>query len=180
MGNQKNINGQNNQNIGRQINIITTVHNEPNSNQVRDNFPEIETKACSGWFSFVITGIAVLSDILSIRSMISYNPIKLLLRLEDQGTKEINIRFYVPLAVISISLILFAILYNLLRKKHFYRIIRKDNKLYFISKVKCANCEKQTFAKLNYNWATEQFTFTCKNCRHRFTYNFSELYKTLK
>lgn len=31
-----------------------------------------------------------------------------------------------------------------------------------------------------HNCDTEQFTFTCKNCRHRFTYNFSDLYNILK
>ena len=180
MGNQNNMNYQNNNNVENQINNIITINNEINVNKDNHILPDVQTKACPSSISFLITGISVIADSLSIMDMILHNPIKLLFRFEDQNIKEIHMHLYFPIIIISVSLIIFAILYNLLRRKHFYRIIRKDNKLYFISKVKCANCERQTFAKLNYNCDTEQFTFTCKNCRHRFTYNFSDLYNILK
>lgn len=180
MGNQNNMNNQNNKNVKKLINSVININNEIIVSKDNDILYDVQTKACPSWISFVISGISVVANILSIRDMILNNPIKLLFSFEDQNVKKIYMHFGLPLIIIAASIFVFAILYNLLCKKHFYRIIRKGNKLYFISKVKCANCEKQTFAKLNYNYDTEQFTFTCKNCRHRFTYNFSDLYNIIK
>lgn len=180
MGNQNNMNYQKNNNIENQINNFNTINNEINFNQGDHTLPEVKTKTCPLWISFVITGISVLADILSIRDMILHSPIELLFRFEDQNIKEIHMHLYFPIIIISVSLIIFAILYNLLYKKRCGRIIRKGSKLYFLLKVKCPNCGKITFAKLYHNIDNEQFTFTCTNCRHRFTYNFSDLYNILK
>lgn len=179
MENQNNINYKNSSS-GNQFNNITTIHNEINVNKNNPTSPDVQAKACPSWIPWVITSISVIADILSIVDMILHNSIKSLFHLAFQNTKETYIRIYLPLMIIIASVFVFAILYNLLCKKHFYRIIRNGNKLYFLSGVKCPNCEETTFTKLKYNLDTEQYTFTCQNCRHRFTYNFSELYKTIK
>ena len=56
MGNQNNMNYQNNNNIENQINNFNTINNEINFNQGDHTLPEVKTKTCPLWISFVITG----------------------------------------------------------------------------------------------------------------------------
>ena len=86
MGNQNNMNYQNNNNVENQINNIITINNEINVNKDNHILPDVQTKACPSWISFLITGISVIADSLSIMDMILHNPIKLLFRFEDRNT----------------------------------------------------------------------------------------------
>lgn len=181
--NNDNIENQNNQfnkNIGTQNNIIIKVdHNQYNNNCNKSFNNTIESKSTPFWITILTSLISFIADVLSIIEIVkNYSLIYILTEPNMLSINDI-IHFWIPVIIIIIGILVLGSFINLLLKKQFGRTIRKNGKLYYISKIQCPKCKKVSHAKLNHNKSTEQFTFTCKECRHKFTYNYSDLYNML-
>lgn len=173
-------NNQINENIENQNNIFISVSQEEYNNNCNNNSNDsIESKSTPFWISILISLISFIADVFSIIEILNNYSLSSIFTEQDISSKNNIIHFWIPIIIIFISILVLGRFFNLLTKKQFGRAIRKKGKLHYISKVQCPNCKRLSNAKLNHNKDTEQFTFTCKECRHKFTYNYSDLYNML-
>lgn len=172
-------NNQVNENVETQNNYFISLNHEEHHNNYNNTKDTIESKSRPFWISILTSLISFIADLLSIIEILKNYSLRIIIE-QNLSSKNDIIHFWIPIIIIFISILVLGRFFNLLIKKQFGRTIRKNGRLHYITKIQCPNCQNKSNVKLNHNKDTEQFTFTCKECRHKFTYYFSDLYNMLK